>query len=469
MVKLSGECSGYVSAESPGKSNVMHILIRNATIVNEGSSIRGCVILKGQRIDKIFQGEKAEQDALRYCPDRDMDLDAAGKVLIPGIIDDQVHFREPGQIRKGSMTQESRAALLGGVTSVMDMPNNTPPVTTTPALEHKYDLAAANMYVNYAFYMGSTNTNPEEVFAPKKHCCGLKIFMGSSTGNMLVDDPAVLDIFFKNYQGIIATHCEEESVIRKNTELARSHYGDDIPLILHSTIRSREACITSTRKALDLALKHRARLHILHISTKEEVELIRKARRIHEGISCEASLPHIWFTRNDYVRYGTQIKCNPAVKTTEDRDAIIEAIENGDIQAIGSDHAPHTWEEKQRPYTTAPSGIPLIQHTVQMLMECVKDDKLSLTSLVNACCHRPASIFGIKERGFIREGFYADLVLIDPEKEHLVTKSQLEYTCRWSPMEGYRFSSSVSHVFVNGTLAAENGQIVQKPPVLPLM
>jgi len=446
-----------------------NILIRNASIVNEGSVFRGCVVLKDQHIAGIFRGHKAEEEAVAFCGTRDIDIDASGKIMIPGIIDDQVHFREPGQPGKGTMMQESRSALLGGVTSVMDMPNNVPPVITAELLEQKYILAREKMYVNYAFYMGATNTNTREVLKPVRQSCGLKIFMGSSTGNMLTDNHSVLNDLFCNYKGVIATHCEDESMIRENLASMKARYGDCIPLNLHSSIRSREACIASTRKALDLALKYHSRLHILHISTIEEVELIREARCVHSGISCEASLPHMWFTEEDYGRYGTQVKCNPAIKTAEDRDAILKALEKRDIQAIGSDHAPHTWEEKQQNYTNAPSGIPLIQHTCQMMMELVQSRQLSLTSFVDACCHQPSILFGIRNRGFIREGYYADLVLIDPEKEQQITKSQLEYTCRWSPLEGYIFSTSVSHVFINGMLAAENGQIIQKPPVLPIL
>lgn len=447
----------------------MQTIIRNALIVNEGDAFEGCLVIEGQRIAKIFHGKGAERKAKDNCGINHTDIDASGMILIPGIIDDQVHFREPGQSHKGTMTKESRAAMLGGVTSVLDMPNNTPPVITAQALREKYILGAANMLVNYGFYMGSSNTNLEEVMTQKEHSCGLKIFMGSSTGNMLVDDPAALESFFREYPGVIATHCEEESIIRENLEKAISRFGDNIPIILHNIIRSREACIASTRKALELALKHKTRLHILHVSTKEEIELIRKARRINPHISCEAILPHLIYTQADYLRYGTQIKCNPSIKTAQDRDAILEALEDGDIQTVGSDHAPHTWEEKQNPYTQAPSGIPLIQHFCQILMEQVQQNVLSLTSLADACCHRPAILFNVKNRGFIREGYYADLVLINPAKEHRVTKSQLEYACRWSPLEGTTFSTSISHVFINGTLAAENGQIIQKPPVFPIL
>ena len=447
----------------------MQTIIRNALIVNEGDAFEGCLVIDGQRIAKVFSGKGAEREAKKYYEINHTDIDATGKIMIPGIIDDQVHFREPGQPRKGTMTQESRAALLGGVTSVMDMPNNIPPVITAEALQEKYLLGTANMFVNYGFYMGSSNTNMEEVMIQKEHSCGLKIFMGSSTGNMLVDDPIALDTFFRKYPGVIATHCEEESIIRENLEKAISRFGDDIPVILHHTIRSREACIASTRKALELAIRHNTRLHILHVTTIEEIELIRKARRINPRISCEAALPHLIYTQADYIRYGTQIKCNPSIKTAKDRDAILDALENRDIQTVGSDHAPHTWDEKQNPYTKAPSGIPLIQHFCQIMMEQVQQNTLSVTSMADACCHRPADLFNIKDRGFIREGYYADLVLINPAKEHRVTKSQLEYACCWSPLEGTTFSTSISHVFVNGTLAAENGQIIQKPPVFPIL
>jgi len=447
----------------------MQTIIQNALIVNEGKAFAGCLVIDGQRIGKIFRGKRAEKEANKYCGINHTAIDAAGMILIPGIIDDQVHFREPGQSHKGTMTRESRAALLGGVTSVMDMPNNVPPVITAEALRDKYKMGSANMFVNYGFYMGSSNNNMEEAITQKEHSCGLKIFMGSSTGNMLVDDPFALDTFFRQYPGVIVTHCEEESIIRENLEKAISRFGDDIPMVLHNTIRNREACIASTRKALDLALKFNTRLHILHVTTKEEIELIRNARRINPHISCEAALPHLLYTQADYVRYGTQIKCNPSIKTVQDRDAILEALENGHIQTVGSDHAPHTWEEKQNPYTKAPSGIPLIQHFCQILMEQVHQNTLSITTLTDACCHRPARIFNLKDRGFIREGYYADLVLIDPDKEHRITKSQLEYTCRWTPLEGTTFSTSISHVFVNGTMAAENGQINKKPPVFPIL
>ncbi len=446
----------------------MQTIIRNALIVNEGDVFKGCLVIDGQRIDKVFSGKEAEKDAKSYCRINHTLVDATGMILIPGIIDDHVHFREPGQTHKGTMTQESRSALLGGVTSVLDMPNNVPPAISARALEEKYGLGASNMFVNYGFYMGSSNNNIEEVLKTGKKGCGLKIFMGSSTGNMLVDDPAALDTLFGQYQGVIAVHCEEESIIRENLTKAVSRFGDDIPMILHNTIRSREACIASTRKALEIAIKHNTRLHILHVTTEEEIELIRKARRINPRISCEAVLPHLMFTQADYVHYGTQIKCNPSIKTAKDRDAILEAIENGNVQTVGSDHAPHSWEEKQNPYVQAPSGIPIIQHFCQIMMENVHNNTLSVTSMAGACCHWPAQIFDIKDRGFIREGYYADLVLINPEKEHRVTKSQLEYACKWTPLEGTTFQTSVSHVFVNGTLAAENGQIIQKPPVFPI-
>lgn len=447
----------------------MQTLIRNATIVNEGSVRTGCVILEGKRIVFVLYGKNAGEKAEKLCAPSCRIIDAAGYYLLPGIIDDQVHFREPGQPQKGSMETESRAALLGGVTGVLDMPNNTPAVTTVAALQEKYRLAANNMYVNYGFYMGATNTNVHDVLTPGLPGCGLKIFMGSSTGNMLVNDPAVLDIYFKEFRGIIATHCEEESIIRDNLESARSLYPDGIPWPMHSTIRSRTACIVSTRKALELALKHHSRLHILHISTKEEIDMVCAARRINPGISCEAALPHLWFTDADYNTYGSLVKCNPSLKTCADREALQKAVDNRTIQVIGSDHAPHTFEEKQNTYPDAPSGIPLIQHTCQMLMELVKKKQLSLTSVADACCHEPARLFGIKERGFIREGNFADLIIVAPRTEHRVTKSELETTCRWSPLEGHLFSTSVTHVFVNGTLAVENGSILQKPPVSALI
>ncbi|NLA15762.1 MAG: dihydroorotase [Bacteroidales bacterium] len=447
----------------------MQTLIRNASIVNEGSVRTGSVVLEGKRIAAVLYGKQAYEKAKAYCRPKCHIIEAEGQYLIPGILDDQVHFREPGQPEKGTMEQESRAALLGGVTGVMDMPNNAPPVTTVRALKEKYKRAAESMYVHYAFYMGATNTNREEVLSPVLPGCGLKIFMGSSTGDMLVDDPATLNLYFKEFKGVIATHCEEESVIRSNLESAQSRYGENIPWQEHSSIRSRQACIVSTRKALDLAIQHNSRLHILHVSTLEEVEMIRTARRNHPGISCEAALPHLWFTDKDYKELGSLVKCNPSLKTEKDQKALRNALEDRTIQVIGSDHAPHTLEEKQNKYLKAPSGIPLVQHTCQMLMELVQKEQLSLTVMAEACCHEPARLFGIKERGFIREGYFADLVLIDPYKKHTVTKEGLEAACGWSPLEGVRFSSSLTHVFVNGTLAVKNNRIIQKPSVSALM
>ena len=447
----------------------MYTIIQHASIVNERSVRIGCVVLKGKYIEALIYNNPTKEELVKKYGPSSAYIDASGQYLIPGIVDDQVHFREPGQPEKGTMETESRAALLGGVTSVFDMPNNVPAATTVLALEEKYKRAAKSMYTHYAFYMGATNTNEKEVLSKDLPGCGLKIFMGSSTGNMLVDDPEVLNIYFKEFKGLIATHCEDETAIRENLKAARAKYNEDIPWIEHGTIRSRKACISSTTDAIEMALRHRTKLHILHVSTKEEIGLITSARRVFDGISCEAALPHIWFSEEDYREHGSHIKCNPALKTPSDRDAILQGIENRWIQVIGSDHAPHTLAEKQNKYEKAPSGIPLIQHTCNMLMELVAQGRLSITHLAEACSHEPARLFGLRNRGFIREGYYADLVLVDPGKRHLVTKQSLETGCQWSPLEGFDFSSSVTHVFVNGTLAVKDNNIIEKPSVTALL
>lgn len=447
----------------------MYTVIQHAAVVNERTVRLGCVVLKGKYIEAVLYDNPPKEELVKRYGASSFFIQAAGAYLIPGIIDDQVHFREPGQPEKGNMETESRAALLGGVTGVLDMPNNVPPATTVAALKDKYTRAAESMYTHYAFYMGATNTNAKEVLAGDLPGCGLKIFMGSSTGNLLVDDPEALELYFKAFKGVIATHCEEESIIRKNLETARARYREDIPWTEHSRIRSRQACISSTTKAIKLALHHKARLHVLHVSTKEEIGIIADARSVFDGISCEAALPHIWFTEEDYEKHGSFIKCNPSLKTPSDRDAILQGIEDRQIQVIGSDHAPHTLEEKQNNYEKAPSGIPLIQHTCNILMELVAQKRLSVTRMVDACSHEPARLFGIKNRGFIKEGYYADLVLADPGKSHLVTQESLAGACQWSPLEGYRFSSSVTHVFVNGTLAVKDNRIIEKPSVTALL
>ena len=446
----------------------MRTLITNVTMVNEGVYFNGCLLINDLYIEKIFQEPEALENARLFSPEPDVTVDGTGLILIPGVIDDQVHFREPGQPAKGSIEQESRAALLGGVTSFMDMPNNNPPAITAALLKEKYSRAARTSYINYGFYLGATNGNAGEVTASPPTGCGLKIFMGSSTGNMLVDDPIALETFFRDYKGIIATHCEEETIIRHNLQQAKEQYGEHIPVEMHPIIRSREACIASTRKAIELATRFGTRLHILHISTKEEVALIQEAAIRNPQITGEVCVHHLWFSDGDYTKMGNLIKCNPAIKTMEDREALRQAVAKGIIGVIGSDHAPHTLEEKQAPYLNAPSGLPLVQHSLQMMLELYDKGLFTLPRIVEGLCHGPARVFGLSRRGFLKEGYFADLVLIDPAHGMTVTKESLAYTCGWSPLEGHTFSNTIRSVYINGQLAAENSRISRKPHPLPV-
>ncbi len=444
----------------------MKTLIYNATIVNENNSFIGAVLIDGERIARIFDRSMESARDMGELEGPVIHLNAQGCYLLPGMIDDQVHFRQPGNPLKGTIKSESLAALMGGVTTFLDMPNNQPPVTNNEALAKKYRMGREDSYANYGFYMGATNTNLNEVLQSVGPCCGLKIFMGSSTGNMLVDDPAALEAFFSGYKGVIATHCEEESIIRQNLIKARAKYGNDIPIEMHSSIRSRRACIASTQKALDLAVKYGTRLHLLHLSTAEELRLLRKAKQANPHITAEVCLPHLLFSHKDYSVYGTAIKCNPAVKTILDRDALRAALRSGLVDVIGSDHAPHTWAQKENPYTLAPSGIPMVQHSLPALLELVAQNQLTVEQLVQRMCHAPARIFGIPERGYIKEGYYADLVMIDTNKPYTVTSHNIAYACGWSPFEGHTFPASITRVIINGRTAVENGKLVVPKPIV---
>lgn len=427
------------------------ILIKNATIVNEGSQLEGDVLVEGEYISSIG-------NALSH-PNAEV-IDAQGKYLIPGVIDDQVHFREPGLTHKGTIATESRAGLAGGITSYIEQPNTIPQTVTIAALEDKMAIANASSFSNYSFNFGGTNDNLEELKRlDKKACAGVKLFLGSSTGNMLVDDQQVLESIFKSTEMIISAHCEDEQIIRTNMELYKERYGEDIPMSSHPLIRSAEACYLSSSNAIALAKKTKARLHIFHVSTAKETTLFRNDIPLKEKrITAEVCTHHLWFCNEDYSEKGSFIKWNPAVKTAQDREALWEALNDDRIDVLATDHAPHTLEEKNNAYTSAPSGGPLVQHSLVALLEKQKEGKISLTRLIEKMCHNPAILFNIEKRGFIREGYYADLVLVDPSKSWKVAKENIAYKCGWSPFEGIEFSSAVTHCFVNGHLGYENGR-----------
>ncbi len=389
-------------------------------------------------------------------------IQAQGLHLLPGLIDDQVHFREPGLTHKGDLYTESRAAVAGGITSFMEMPNTVPNALTQELLQDKYDRAAEVSLANYSFFMGASNENIDEVLkTDPKRVCGVKVFMGSSTGNMLVDERSVLEGIFKESPTIIATHCEDEATVRANMEIYRKKYGEDVPFTAHPLIRSEEACYKSSSLAVELATKHNARLHILHISTGREIELFRNDIPLEEKkITAEACIHHMWFTDADYKTKGSRIKWNPAVKTEADREAIRAAVNSNKIDVIATDHAPHTIEEKSGTYFKAPSGGPLVQHALLALLDMYRDGVFTLEQIVNKTSHSVAKLFQIKNRGFIREGYAADLVLVNLNQETEVTKDNIKYKCGWSPFEGHRFKSSVEYTLVNGQVVYDRGLII---------
>lgn len=424
-------------------------LIKNALIVNEGKITEGDVLIKDGFIDKIGVGLSHETATV---------IEAAGLHLLPGAIDDQVHFREPGLTHKGEIYTEARAAVAGGVTSFMEMPNTVPGAVTIDLLEQKYSRAAQCSLGNYSFYMGTANSNniDEVRKVNPKNVCGVKIFMGSSTGDMLVDN-GTLETLFAEAGMLIATHCEDDPMIKENLERYKQQYGDDIPAKYHPLIRSREACYKSSSYAIELAKKHGTRLHILHISTAEELALFDNTKPLKEKqITAEACIHHLWFNDADYEKWGNYIKWNPAVKTATDSEAIFNAILDGRIDVIATDHAPHTIEEKEQAYTKAPSGGPLVQHSVLAMLDFYKRGKISLEKIVEKMSHNVADMFAIDRRGFIREGYYADFVLADLNKNTTVTKENIFYKCGWSPFLGHTFGSSISKTFVNGHLVYDN-------------
>lgn len=448
----------------------MVTLIKDGTIVNEGLSYKGSLLINGNRIDKIvaekdFSTESAYKkavEALLYGipTDNCKIVDATGMHILPGVIDDQVHFREPGNTAKATIESESKAAVLGGVTSFMDMPNNNPPTTTLEALEGKYSTAENNSYANYSFYLGATNDNLDQIRAiDKENICGVKVFMGSSTGNMLVSDPQTLKSIFSESPVLIATHCEEEEIIKNNLNLYKEKYNGEIPFEMHPQIRSREACIKCSQRAIDLAVENNSRLHILHLSTADEMEMIKEAKIKNPKISGEVCVHYMWFNSSQYPEYGSKMKCNPAIKDESDMIAIRKGVKEGIINVVATDHAPHLKSEKQQNYLQAPSGLPLVQHSLQTMLELAKKGVFTIEEVVQKMSHGPAECFQIRDRGYIKEGAFADIAIVNTTLPDSRTTSSPAYKCGWSPFEGYTFSTSIVHTFVNGCQIVENGEL----------
>ena len=428
----------------------MKTLLKNAQIINEGTLVKADVMIKDDRIVKVAKSINDEAAEI---------IDLSGKFLMPGVIDDQVHFREPGLTHKGCIYSESKAAVAGGITSFMEMPNTKPQALTQALLEDKYLIGAKDSLANYSFFMGASNENLEEVLKTNpKHVAGVKIFMGSSTGNMLVDDKQVLNDIFSKCDMLIAVHCEDEETVRKNSVQMKSEYGDDLSIRFHPIIRSEEACYKSSSMAVELAKKHNTRLHILHISTDKETNLFRNDIPLNQKrITAEACIHHLWFDESSYDEKGTLIKWNPAVKSAKDKEGVWKALIDDRIDIIATDHAPHTIDEKNNTYFKAPSGGPLVQHALVAMLEFYHQGKVSLEWIVAKMCHAPATCFQVKERGFIREGYYADLVVVDLDKPWVVEKDNILYHCGWSPFEGETFKSSIVKTFVNGNLVYDGG------------
>lgn len=431
----------------------MKTLIKNAQIVNEGKIFKSDVLIENDLIAKI-SSTISEENA-------DTIINAEGKFLIPGVIDDQVHFREPGLTHKGDIESESKAAIAGGVTSFIEQPNTVPNAVTQELLEEKYKIASEKSYANYSFSMGGTNDNLEEVLKTNpRNVAAIKLFLGSSTGNMLVDNPEILEEIFSQVKMPICVHCEDEATIRKNTEIYKEQYGEDIAVKFHHLIRSEEACFLSSSKAIELAKKTGARLHVYHLSTAKEMELFRNDIPLKDKkITAEVCVHHLHFTNEDYETKGSLIKWNPAVKTEKDKNGLWEALLDDRIDIIATDHAPHTLEEKSNKYLSCPSGAPLVQYSLPVMFEYFKKGKITLEKVVEKMCHNPAILFEIEKRGFVKEGYKADLVLINPNAEITVSKENIFSKCGWSPLENETFHSEITHTFVNGFLAYENGKV----------
>lgn len=435
------------------KNEIVNYLLKNGTIINEGRIFTSDILIKEDRIEKIVGIIENNCGAV--------EIDASGKLIIPGCIDDQVHFREPGLTHKGTIFSESRAAVAGGITSFMEMPNTVPNALTQELLEEKYAIASKSSIANFSFFMGASNDNLDEVLKTNPtNVCGIKVFMGSSTGNMLVDNEKALEGLFSKVGMLIATHCEDENTIKANLEKAKTLYGEHIPIQEHPIIRSEEACYKSSAFAVSMAQKYGSRLHVLHISTEKETHLFDNTIPLEQKkITAEACIHHLWFTEKDYNSKGNFIKWNPAVKKESDRLGIWKALLDNRIDVIATDHAPHTLQEKNQSYFNAPSGGPLVQHGLLAMLEKVKEGEISLEKLVDKMCHSPAILFRIKERGFIREGYKADLVVISQDKSPIVTKENCLYSCAWSPFEGIQFSHTIEKTFVNGNIVFKDNTI----------
>ncbi|MFS4454694.1 dihydroorotase [Maribacter sp. 2304DJ31-5] len=434
---------------------MQNILLKNGTVINEGVVRTRDILIKGEFIDKIADDISDKNAKV---------IDLAGKHVLPGVIDDQVHFREPGLTHKGNIASESRAAIAGGITTFMEQPNTNPQTTTIEKLEEKFNMASRSSYANYSFLFGGTNDNLEEIKRLDKNACsGIKLFLGSSTGNMLVDDEKVIESIFRSTDMVISAHCEDEKTIRENMEKYRSRYGDDIPIASHPLIRSTEACYISSSKAIALAKKVGARLHVFHLSTGRETDLFRNDIPLEgKKITAEVCIHHLWFSDEDYKNKGTLIKWNPAVKTAGDREKLWEALLDDRIDVIATDHAPHLLEEKDNAYTKAPSGGPLVQHALPAMLEASLNGKIGLERVVEKMCHNPAKLFQIDKRGYIREGYFADLAVVDLNDTWEVARENIVYKCGWSPFEGNTFRARVTHTFVNGHLAYGNNKFSEE-------
>ncbi len=435
-------------------SNKNIILIKNGLLINKGKKTSKDVLIKNGRIEKIDNSISAKGCKV---------IDAEGLIVMPGVIDDQVHFREPGLTHKANIYTEAKAAVAGGTTSFMEMPNTKPPAVTQTKLEEKYQVGAKTSLANYSFFMGAANDNLEEVLrTDPKTVCGIKAFMGSSTGNMLVDNPVTLEKLFSECPMLIATHCEDENTVRTNLALFKEKYGESMPIKYHPDIRNVEACLISSTLATDLAKKHNARLHILHISTKEELKLFgNKTPLAEKRITSEVCVHHLYFDATQYDKMGTKIKCNPAIKEPSHKKELFKALLDDRLDIIATDHAPHTIEEKASNYFSAPSGLPLVQHSLNVMLDFYHQGKISLEKIVEKMCHAPAICFEIEKRGFLEEGYWADIVLLDPNKEWTVSKRNLKYKCGWSPLEGKRFKGKVNTTIVSGHIAYRNGRFYE--------
>ncbi len=432
------------------------LLITNARLINEGEIRDVDVLVEGERIAKVA-GSISAEDGVDV-------IDAAGCWLIPGMIDDQVHFREPGLTAKGDLATESAAAVAGGITSFMDMPNVNPQTTTVEALADKYRMAEGRCTANYGFYLGSTNSNIEEIRKLKVgDACGIKVFMGASTGDMLVDDPDTLEQVFEYAPVIVLTHCEDSPTIWANEERAKEKYGDDVPMSEHPNIRSAEACLKSSTLATDLAKRHDALLHVLHLTTAAEMALFSPAHRSEKRITAEVCVHHLWFDESSYEELGTRIKCNPAIKKASDREGLLTALNEGRIDIVATDHAPHLIDEKNSSYFKAPAGLPLVQHALLALFDLAAAGTIGVELLVDRTSHAPADIFGVAERGYVREGYFADLVIVDSARPYRVEPANVLYKCGWSPFEGHAFSSTVDTTIVNGRVVYRDGQLTGTP------